>query len=154
MELELNGKSIIYVLFICVLIVISIIDIKTRKIPNRLCILICVLKLAEFLRGEISVIDGLKGAASIGGVILVIALVSKDGIGGGDIKLMLAGGFFLESERMLATVIIGMGLAGIAGLIMMIAKVKDRRDTLALGPFLSIGMAISLVYGEQIWNIL
>jgi len=63
-----------------VLIYASVVDVKTRIISNKLCIVIAI----------IGVINGAKLAGLFVALIVLIIVMTTDGIGGGDVKLIAA----------------------------------------------------------------
>ena len=73
---------------------------------------------------------------------LAAALKKPDSIGGGDIKLMAASGFFLGMEKGIAAAIIGLTLA----VLVQGAFLRNRNAPFALIPYLTAGcMAASLI---------
>ncbi|HBN84106.1 MAG TPA: prepilin peptidase, partial [Clostridiales bacterium] len=73
------------------LLVISAIDIDTQEIPNGSVLLIIILGLANiFMDPSLTWKDGLIGFIAVSVPMLIIALISNGGMGGGDIKLMAA----------------------------------------------------------------
>ena len=78
-------------------------------------------------------------AALIGGaVFLLLAILTRGGIGGGDIKLIFVLGLWLGSRTLLGTVILGFCLGGVAALFFLLSKQKKRKEFFAYGPYFSI----------------
>ena len=73
-----------------------------------------------------------------GGVFLLLAIISKGSLGGGDVKLVAALGLWLGSEKLLSVVLIGTIIGGIAAMFMILAKKKDRKSYFAYGPYFSL----------------
>ena len=81
--------------------------------------------------------------------LLLIFLVTKGrGIGFGDVKLMAAAGLLLGWKLIILSLGLGCVLGSIIHITLMYVKDKDR--VLAFGPYLSLGIFISMLYGEQI----
>lgn len=76
---------------------------------------------------------------------LLISLVTKGGIGGGDIKFVAASGLFLGWELTLFGTLIGLVLNAIVAIILMLAHRLGRKDKIPLGPYLSIGFACMIL---------
>lgn len=75
------------------------------------------------------------GAMLVGfGIFLVLAAVTKGGIGGGDIKLVALLGLWC-GKKLFPVLVIGLILAGLAALVFLLAKRKRKRDFLAYGPY-------------------
>ena len=75
------------------------------------------------------------GAMLVGfGIFLVLAAITRGGIGGGDIKLVALLGLWC-GKKLFPVLVIGLILAGIAALIFLLTKRKSRREFLAYGPY-------------------
>ncbi|KJU86422.1 peptidase A24A domain-containing protein, partial [Candidatus Magnetobacterium bavaricum] len=88
-----------------------------------------------------------------GGIFYVIAVVSKGGMGGGDIKLMAMLGAMFGWKFVLMTIFIGSFTGSIYGLVLMAFKGKDRKTKVPFGPFLASASVIVLFYGRDILRI-
>jgi leader peptidase (prepilin peptidase)/N-methyltransferase len=126
-------KGFIFTLF---LILISYCDAKKQTIPNILLLPIAAI---GFIHCDISSLIGIF-AVSI--PMLMTALTKKDGLGGGDIKMMAACGFVLGGIGITAAAIIGLGLFVFTHISELIKNSKKRY---ALAPYLSIGCYIAFV---------
>jgi leader peptidase (prepilin peptidase)/N-methyltransferase len=131
------------------LLVASVIDVRTREIPPGTTIFILVL-------GAIRAFIGLSNwpllvpgffAVSVPLYILLIATGGR-GIGGGDIKLMAVCGFFLGWKLIILAFFTGCVLGSVIHLSRMAAKKAGR--VLALGPYLSAGVFLSLMWGGTV----
>ena len=77
-------------------------------------------------------------------------MVSKGGMGGGDIKFIAAAGALLGWQKVLLIIFTGAFLGSIIGGILMIAKLSTRKSQIPFGPFLAIGTGIAIFYGDKI----
>ncbi len=73
-----------------------------------------------------------------GGSFLLISIMSHGALGGGDIKLIAALGIWLGYPRLSQAIIAGCIFAGIAALIMLLTKIKDRKSYFAYGPYFAL----------------
>ncbi len=91
------------------------------------------------------ILDAIIGAAVGGGLVLLLAVLSRGGIGGGDIKLMVMLGAALGWKEALAV----FGLSQIAGLLILvgvsIARRRMSREPLPIGSLIALLGALSLV---------
>jgi leader peptidase (prepilin peptidase)/N-methyltransferase len=126
-------KGFIFTLF---LILISYSDYKTQTIPNILLLPIVVI---GFIHCDIS---SLIGIFAVSTPMLMTALIKKDGLGGGDIKMMAACGFVLGGIGIIAAAVIGLGLFI---LVHIYELIKNSKKRYALAPYLSIGCYIAFV---------
>lgn len=78
--------------------------------------------------------------AGMGGGILflLIAILSRGGLGGGDIKLILTLGLWLGTENLIFVTICGFLLGGVVALFLILVRNKSRRDYIAYGPYFAL----------------
>lgn len=131
-------------LFSCLLIAASVSDIKKRIIPNRICL--GIVTVGVFTFSPIKLLGILPAL-----LLLLCALIFKDKIGGGDIKLTASCGFALGLPTVSAGLIIGMTVVVLYYLpLHFIRKLKiDKgqpvnQTALPLVPFLTIGFIAAL----------
>jgi leader peptidase (prepilin peptidase) / N-methyltransferase len=87
----------------------------------------------------------------IGGAIFyLIALVSKGGMGGGDIKLIAMIGAFLGLQGGLFTIFASALLGSVVGLMLMLLGKRGRKDRVPFGPFLSFGAILFMLCGDGV----
>lgn len=123
-----------YILFfVSLLVLVSIEDMKTRTIPNYYPLAILVLSLLTSSVGQV-LIDSLM----IGGLFLMIALLSNGKLGGGDVKLMAALGAYLGVIGAVVSIIVGLVIAIITEILVR----RNLKDSFALGPYLAAGAAL------------
>ena len=127
------------VIFAGALFYSSLCDIRERRIPNSACLVILGLGLMD------SAPDCLLGAVCVSVPMLFLSVMTGGSFGGGDIKLMAAGGFFLGPAGILQAFVIGMSAAGVYCIWLLVGKRKGRKSEIALGPFLCLGMLAAMV---------
>jgi leader peptidase (prepilin peptidase)/N-methyltransferase len=155
----LTPYSIYYMMFMSMLIVITFIDIDYQIIPDVITLPGIVLGLAGAIfilpephsYGRLLGISGSLIGLLTGGVIFyIIAVASKGGMGGGDIKFMAMAGATFGWKSVLLTIFIGSFAGSVFGIALMIFRGKGRKTKIPFGPFLSLGSAVSLFYGREI----
>ncbi|HZX47258.1 MAG TPA: A24 family peptidase [Clostridia bacterium] len=136
-----------------VLLVTAIIDIRERIIPDSLVVfglasgtVFALAGGSRFLR------DALLGAVIGGGILLAIALVSKGGMGWGDVKLSAVIGLFLGWQSTLVTLYISFVSGGVFSLLLLLTGKKGRKDPVPFGPFLSGSAALALLFGKRLFS--
>lgn len=143
-------------IFISSMIVISFIDLDFQIIPDVISLSLIVLGfILSLLPHDTTTLsqnfkDSLLGILIGGGSLLLIAIISKGGMGGGDIKLNAAVGAFLGWKSSLITIFIGSLVGSVVGIIIL-KKTGNRK--IPFGPFLSTGALISLFFGKEILRI-
>lgn len=86
-----------------------------------------------------------------GGLLLLIAIASRGGMGGGDIKLMAMAGLALGLQEALLGFFIGTIVGGMFAVILLILNKAGRKDAIAFGPFLAFGLCVTCLWGEEVW---
>lgn len=126
------------------------IDYHEKKIPNKI-ILIMLIARVVFLIYEIVVnleywktvlVYPLLGAA-IGGMIMAVAmLISRKGVGMGDVKMFIVIGAFVGSTEILATLFYTILISVIGGVMLLITKKARLKDSVPMAPFACAGIAL------------
>lgn len=138
--------SLLCCLMTSALLALSIIDGRTGEIPPAFPIFIACLGAVRLLLRLDAWAEHLIGLFAISlPLLLVLFLTRGRGIGGGDVKLMAACGLFLGWRLVLAAFLLGCVLGSVIHLIRM--RVSGAGRVLALGPYLSAGVFLALVWG-------
>ena len=146
-----NPRAIIAFLFLCVLTVVSFVDMDTMEIPFSLVIAAALMGvLSALFFPEISFVERVIGIFCVSVPLYLLTVAGPGAFGGGDIKLMAACGIFLGWKLNLLALFLGVMGGGIYGFWLLAAKRKKRTDHFAFGPFLCLGMAAALFWGEKI----
>ena len=142
--------------FIASLIVITVIDLHHQIIPDVISLPgIGIGLLASFILPHLTFLNSLMGVLLGGGSLFLVAtlyqwLFKREGLGGGDVKLLAMIGAFLGWKTVILTILLSSLIGSITGIIIMVAKGKDFKYAIPFGPFLSLGAVISFFYGEKI----
>ena len=143
--------------FLALLVAISVIDLRHRKIPNRLIypsIVVAAIHVvaADLAGSELSAVRAGLGFLAYGVGLLVIALISPRGMGMGDVKLAALIGLVCGTLGLrFVGVAAGAGIlvGGLAALIALLSG-AGRKSALPFGPFLAVGAAVALFAGDPI----
>lgn len=142
----------IYSLFFSSLLVLTFIDLTHQILPDLITIpgiIIGLIATSSVLPAGL--INSLIGIFLGGGVFYLAAVLSKGGMGGGDIKLIAMIGAFLGWKDVLLTIFIGAFTGSLVGIFLMLFKGKRRKDPIPFGPFLAAGAIISLFLDREIF---
>lgn len=99
------------------------------------------------------------GAVTSSGFLLAVALIgfviykSEEALGMGDVKIFVAIGIFLGWKMAIFALFTSVVISGITSVILMILKIKGRKDTIPLGPFIVIGTYITFMWGWDLFNL-
>lgn len=144
-----NVTSILYCLATSALLALSVIDWRTYEIPVSFNIFIGILGIIRLAFDLQHWYDYVIGFVSVSGFLLLILVVTKGrGMGGGDVKLMAVAGLLVGWKLIILSLGLGCVLGSVIHIILM--RVKDKDRVLAFGPYLSIGIFISMVCGNQL----
>ena len=94
---------------------------------------------------EISLIQRATGIIAVSVPLFVLACIVPGSIGGGDIKLMAAGGFLIGKAGIWNAFTVGIMGAGIYSLMMLLMKKAEWKSEIAMGPFLCIGIVFEIL---------
>ncbi len=136
-------------LFAFLLVVITFIDLDHQLILNRLSypgIAAGLLLAVAQGRPLPALLMGL-GAA---GLILAIVILSRGGMGGGDVKLAGLIGVFLAWPSGAVALFLGFLIGGVVGVGLLVLRIRGRKDAIPFGPALAAGALAGLLWGEAI----
>ena len=149
MRALMNGEVMLW------LFVVGYIDLRERIIPNSMIGLallgwVVLLALEIFLGGtpwnKLLIFSAIGGLVC-GGVLFVIALIMKSGLGMGDVKLFFVLGLLyglMDTYGIFLFTVIPMGLFAIG---LLVLKKADRKATIPMAPFVIIGFFLSIIAG-------
>ena len=160
----LAWSSAIYFVFCSALIVITFIDYDFQIIPDRITLPGIPIGLVTgsfilpdpFLRAtSLGLMASVIGAAAGFSFFYLVAFLSlrilkKEGMGGGDIKLMAMVGAFLGWKAVLLTTFLGSLFGALIGVGLMVFRGREKGSLIPFGPFLATGALISLFFGQEI----
>lgn len=145
-----------YFAFVSALIVITVIDLYHQIIPDVISLPgVGVGLLSSLIIPQITFFNSLFGILLGGGSLFLVAtgyqwLFKREGMGGGDVKLLAMIGAFLGWKAVILTILLSSLIGSITGIIVIALKGKDFKYAIPFGPFLSLGATISLFYGQNI----
>jgi len=157
----LSVQTLIYIILSSALIIIAFIDLNEEIVPDVISLPGIVIGfIISFFVPYISFIDSALGIAVGGGLILIIGLggsviFKKEAMGGGDVKLAAMIGAFLGWRYVIISLFLGFFVGALAGIFLILSKIKSREDAIPFGPFIVLGSFITLLWGEKIisWYI-
>lgn len=144
------GVSLAFTLvFSCLFLVVAIIDLEHRLIPNRLVYpgMALALLLSPLWPG-LGLLRALAGGA-VGFIVLLIPyLLSRGGMGAGDVKLAALVGMVAGWPGALVAMFLAMVAGGAVAGPLLLLGLRKRKDQIPFGPFLSLGAVATLFYGD------
>lgn len=156
MRFGLTWATPVYFLFVALLLVITFIDIDHQIIPDRLSLPGIPLFFAlAFVVPAVSWQDSLIGILAGGGILYAVALgyqliTGRDGMGGGDIKLLAMIGALIGWQGILFTIFFSSLSGTLVGLLLALAGGGSMKSRLPFGPFLAAGAIAYLFFGPEL----
>jgi len=133
------------------LIAVTAIDLRHQIIPDAITLPgILAGVTANVATRHLGWAEVALGIALGGGVFFAIIVVSRGGMGAGDMKLGAMLGAFLGWKIALFALMVGVVLGGAWAVALMALGVRGRKDAIPFGPFLAIGGATALFWGEGV----
>ena len=147
----MSVDSLLYCLLFSALLTLSVIDFRTYEIPIGINVFILLLGLVRVITDWTNWVDYLIGFLAVSVFLYLIYIITHGrGIGGGDVKLMAVCGLVLGWKLILLGFFLGCIIGSICHLIRM--KISHADHVLAMGPYLSVGVMIADLWGNQMIN--
>jgi leader peptidase (prepilin peptidase)/N-methyltransferase len=134
------------------LIVAAGTDLTTRLIPNRLVLGALVLGAAAVAVGwpPASWPSAVLGGALLFVVTYAVAVLSRGGLGGGDVKLSGVMGLLLGVGPGIVALLVAFLTGGLAGSALLLTGRRRRRDAVPFGPYLAVGGVVAALFGTSL----
>lgn len=149
-------ETLIYYTFIATLLVITFIDIDHQIIPDVITLPgIPIFFAASLALPKITLVESILGILIGGGSLFLVAwlyhlLTRKEGMGGGDIKLLAMMGAIVGWKGVLFTIFVASAIGTLAGMLIIIKSGKTMKLAVPFGPFLAIGGIAYILIGPQL----
>ena len=163
----LTGDYAITVFYTCVFLVLFVIDLEHQLILNvivypMMAVALVISFIHPFtadatnyihLTNSTTVNSGLNSLiAGAGAFILffIIVIVSRGGMGGGDINMAGLIGLIVGYPQVFTAIMIAIITGGLVAIFLLVTKIKKRKEGIPFGPFLAVGAVVALLYGKVI----
>lgn len=155
---NLTIDFIAYALIMSALMVVFFIDLKHMIIGDGLIVTIVIFEILHkaglyFTGGEVYLKSSILGALLSGLLFLAIVLLSRGGMGDGDITLIASLGFILGVKLIFLNIFLSFLLGAIVSLLLLGFKIKTRKDPIPFGPFIIVAFFIVILYGQEIIDL-
>ena len=156
---EVSIELAVALFYICLFMVLMVIDWEKGLILNKIvfpAIVASIVISAAFslFLPDIEIVPFI-GRAAIGGgiglvIFLLIVIVSRGGMGWGDVKLAALIGLATGFPLIFIALLIGVVLGGVVAALLLVFKIKKRKEAIPFGPFLAIAAIATLLWGNSI----
>jgi leader peptidase (prepilin peptidase)/N-methyltransferase len=154
----LGWQALLMYALIAAFLVITFIDLDHRIIPDVITLPGIPIGLAaSFGPGMISPLESLVGILAGGGSLFLVAwgyqlVTQREGMGGGDIKLLAMIGAFIGWKGVLLTIFIASLTGTLAGMALIFRRRGDMKLAVPFGPFLAVGAIAYLFMGPELMS--
>ena len=146
-----SGELVVALLFMSLLVIITVSDIAYMLIPNKVllpfAVVLFVIRLFIPLEPWW---DSILGAVVGFLILFLIAVVSKGGMGGGDIKLFFVIGLALGTMQTLVTLFLAALIGSVVGMIILKRTGQGRKTPVAFGPSIAVAAVIAYFWGADL----
>ncbi|KJS88308.1 MAG: hypothetical protein JM58_01320 [Peptococcaceae bacterium BICA1-8] len=148
-----NLSGLFYCLFTASLIVVTFIDLDHFLIPNSIVLAMLILGLGfHIFVGIFNPLNVILSFLGAGFFFLLLYVLSRGGLGGGDVKLAAVLGLWLGWPDIGLAIFLGSLAGSIIGITLISLRIKNRKEPIPYGPYLVLGTLIVLFVGEEIWQ--
>lgn len=138
-------------------IAVLVIDLERGLILNKMMLPAAILALAlALLLSHLETVPNIGSAAAGGGIglglFLLITIISRGGMGWGDVKLAGLIGLVAGFPMVLVAVMLAIFSGGLVAVALLALKLRRRRQALPFGVFLVLGAVITLIHGAAVWD--
>lgn len=151
----ISAELAVALFYICLFITLLVIDLEHHLILNIVVYpaMAVALAISAFLP-HLEIVPGIASAAAGGGIglglFLLIAIASRGGMGWGDVKLAALIGIITGWQLVFVAIFLAVLSGGLVALVLLMLKMKSRKQGIPFGPFLSLATMVTLLWGNNI----
>jgi len=137
--------------YFCLLTLILVVDLERGLILNKVVYPATAIALiiAVFTPNP-GIIKALIGGGLGLGIMLLLALLYRGGIGWGDVKMAGLLGVMVGFPSVLVALLLAVVGGGLVAAILLAFKVRGKKEAIAFGPFLSLATMLTLIWGQDL----
>ncbi|MBN2062270.1 MAG: prepilin peptidase [Deltaproteobacteria bacterium] len=145
-----------FLAFVEALIVLSVIDLRFKIIPDVISLPGIPLGfIVSVISNHMAWEESMIGIVGGGGFFYLVAVIfkgitGKNGLGGGDIKLLAMIGSWMGWKALPFIILISSLSGSVIGSTVLLLSQKGLRVKIPFGPFLSLGCVVYLFFGKEI----
>ncbi|MGB9359133.1 MAG: A24 family peptidase [Acidimicrobiia bacterium] len=146
-----------YLWFVAVTVTLTLTDMDTKLIPNRILYPGTVVGLVLLIGGGLiengPIVRALGGGALYFVLLFVLALIARGGFGFGDVKLAFLLGMFAAYQSwdsLIVAIFAAFLLGGLVSLLLVVFRIRSRKDAIPFGPYLVLGAYVAIAWAGTI----
>lgn len=146
------GVACAAVCFTALLLALSLVDLRVRRLPDALLLLLLAWAAVEVAwLGRPTWLSAGAGLLFGGGLFVLIALVRRGAMGAGDVKLAAVLGAALGFPDIVTALLWGVLAGGLAALALLVTRRAGRKEYMAYGPYLALGAWLVWTRAAGLW---
>lgn len=156
----LSPQLAMALLYACLFVVIFVIDLEHGLVLDKVVYPGMALAFVfsffwpglEVFWPGLGVASALLGGAVGFGLMLLPYLISRGGMGGGDVKLAGLIGLVTGFPQVFFALLLGIVGGGLVAIALLLSGVRSRKEPIPFAPFLATGAMVTLIWGPAIYN--
>lgn len=146
-----NPSFVMHVAYCSLLLLIAVVDLEHRIVPNVVLALGVSLAVGfNIWLATPGLASALGGAMVGGGFFLLLALLRRNALGLGDVKLAFLIGMMTGFPQVLQALTIGIILGGVAAAFLLLTRLRSRKEYIPYAPYLVVGCIVTLLQGQRL----
>ena len=146
-----------YLWFVAVTVTLTLTDMNTKLIPNRILYPGTVVALVLLVGGGLiedgPILRAVAGGALYFVLLFVLALIARGGFGFGDVKLAFLLGMFAAYQSwdtLIVAIFAAFLRGGLVSLLLVVFRIRSRKDAIPFGPYLVLGAYVAIAWAGTI----
>jgi leader peptidase (prepilin peptidase) / N-methyltransferase len=149
----LTFETAVTIFYFSLFLLLMVIDLEHTIIPNKIVYPTAVVALAiSAFTPKIGIVSALIGGAAGLLIFLVIAIVSRGGMGLGDVKMAALIGFATGFPLVLVGLLMSVIMGGVIAILLLVLRIRKLKEGIPFAPYLSLGTMATLLWGQEILN--
>ena len=141
----------IILFYCCLFIILMVVDLEHNLILNKVTYpAMVVALLISVFSAEPGIVHAAIGGGIGLGLFLLVALISRGGMGWGDVKMAVLIGLVTGYPLIFIALVLAIILGGLVAIMLLMFKKKGRKEGIAYGPYLSLAAIATLLFGTEI----
>ena len=141
----------VLIFYTALFLVLMVIDLEHAIIPNRIVYPGLAVSLVT---ASLNPAQGVRGAVLGGGagflVFLIIAMLSRGGMGWGDVKMAALVGTVTGFPLVFVALLLAVTSGGLVAITLVLTRIKGMKEGIPFGPYLSLATVATLIWGNAI----
>lgn len=135
---------------------IAIFDFHYKLIYNKLLLLMFLVGVCFLPFDEMSIFTASEIVTTMlagGAMFLMLSLLSRGGMGGGDVKFAFVLGLWQYGADFIILILLAFWIGGFLAVCLLLSKNKAPKDSIPFGPFLCMGSFLTCLFGEELQSL-